>query len=469
MKTCPQCSHSIADVIGQCPFCRHVWPAEGGKPMVDAELIAAAMAAERAEARIGGGALFRTFLLLLALPVLVPTLLWFWIGARRWGRVDWLLLAVTGGVLTLFALGSPYSLAAMLVADAAAAMLFVLRYAKLDEGIFLGYSNVVALPLIFAGLLGAWGVFVQLPVGPLVQLARLHGPVRAAKAADLTGRGAPATPCPVRLENTAVAAAGRIAVLVAGGKKQLVRATATRLVEVAAPKELWERREQLAGAIVELAVPPAAGAFVRTRVTIRKSAGGSLETDPHTRHHALLPGTGDRVWIAGHPVGPGGEGHARELETPGPRTGLLVISYGDAELAKAWSAKHGSRPLPDMAVTVMPGVAPGPESDPSRPAYLPVEGTGEELWAYLPYGTIGDGLRRVVGILEDSGERVELLRAALPGGGPVRVISAMPVDEFVKASGLIDRISGQGLGSGLALLCVAGGLALIGLIASLRE
>lgn len=473
MKTCPGCSRSVADVIGQCPFCRHVFAGPvNDKPMLDPELISAAIAAEREEADSGRSALLQALLLLLALPVIVPSLIWFWIGAKRWGRIDWVLLAVSGGALTLFALGSSYALALMLIADAAAGALFVMRYGKLDDGIFLGYSNAVALPLILAGVLAAFGTFAFMPVAAISQLMRLYSLEDTVTVKQLVSGSAPAAPRPVRLEGATLAPTGRFAeVSDAKGAVRLVRAAALEPIAVTAPKHLWERREELVGSIVRLDAPAASETFVRTAVPMQKEVGGPKLADAGTRVYGLLPDAQDRVWVASEPVTGNADEVAKQLATRRERFGTLVVTHADPEMARAWSQRHGARPLPAMAVAVVPGAATGGAADPTAPTYAPVEDTGGQLWVYYPAGAPIGPTGSISGIFEVYSERVSRLAAAAgsPGRGPHRLVAAMTRDDFARAAGLHARVTGGTLPAGLAVLGLAALLALAGLIAALRE
>lgn len=103
------------------------------------------------------------WLLLLAFPIVVPALIVNWFMAQRWGRLDAWMIFLDGFVFTLFSLRSPRMLAAILLAWAAAIALWFRRRQKLDYGIFLGYSNAVAYPLIFGGLLAGVGLFWLVP------------------------------------------------------------------------------------------------------------------------------------------------------------------------------------------------------------------------------------------------------------------------------------------------------------------
>ena len=128
-------------------------PPQAEPGMTDAQ-IRAALAADdpQAEGRSALRAGIETLLFVVSFPVIIPSLIIAWLGAKKWGRVDLLVLGFP--ILLVFAAGTwfPNWLVPMGVALVATLVLWVLRLDKRQEGIFLGYSNMVILPLITGGL-----------------------------------------------------------------------------------------------------------------------------------------------------------------------------------------------------------------------------------------------------------------------------------------------------------------------------
>jgi len=89
--------------------------------------------------------------LILSLPVIVPSLMINYAMAKRWGSVDFLLINIDAIILTALASHSPVLLPMMIVAWISSIMLWLVRRNQLAGGIFLGYSNGVAMCLIFGG------------------------------------------------------------------------------------------------------------------------------------------------------------------------------------------------------------------------------------------------------------------------------------------------------------------------------
>jgi hypothetical protein len=110
-------------------------------------------------------------LFVISIPVLVPALLLTWIQSRRWGRVPMTFIFIDGAILFLIGLGSDargssgkfLGMSAftwlMFLGLGAAVILTVLRSGegKLDQGILMGWSNLVVLLLMIGGASFLWG------------------------------------------------------------------------------------------------------------------------------------------------------------------------------------------------------------------------------------------------------------------------------------------------------------------------
>jgi hypothetical protein len=102
-------------------------------------------------------------LLLLALPVLAPSLLWLWITSKRWGRVSTVLVAVPAFIILASCIPYPRYAVIAITANVAMAVLYIWRYRRMEEGVVLGYSNLVAMAIIVGGALFMVGSCMTVP------------------------------------------------------------------------------------------------------------------------------------------------------------------------------------------------------------------------------------------------------------------------------------------------------------------
>ena len=472
MKACPGCARNIADILGQCPFCRHIFEAtEGGKPVLDPELISAALAADRSARSGPGGGLLQAGLLGLALPLLVPTLIVLFLGARRWGRVDWLALAVSGFVLTAFSFSSTLFFVLMLVADVAALALFILRYSRLDHGIFLGYSNAVASCLILGGLLLGGGIHATVPFGKLNALANLFGSETSLTRTVLAGHDLPEGPCAVTLDASAVEPDGGWLAVPRGTGWSFRRHTSTRVQPIVDAKSLWERHEDLAGSWVALFNVAAQHTFLRAGAELELTPGAPAP-DPETRVHGVVAGTAGRVFLASEPVAPADAAAATAaLKTPADRTGRLVLARADAGMAQAWTALKPGYNLPESYVLIVPGQPGAAENAPAAShAYVPVRGADGRAWLHFPQGLpvpLEDPIHGILLPDRPAPPFVEFLRHRPDANSrDVRVIEVVPRGAYARQAGLL----GDGMSpGGLVALALGGLFAAFGVLVATRE
>ncbi|MBI3854137.1 MAG: hypothetical protein HY293_00435 [Planctomycetes bacterium] len=160
--------------------------------------------------------LFQIALFVLAIPVLVPALLMTFIMTKRWGRIPMTFIFIDGGALFLIGIGTDFrggtstflGMSAftwlMFLGLGSAVLLTVIRTAKgkIEQGILMGYSNLVVMLLIFGGAIFLWG-FLRLtwrktepPGGPVI--AATPTVVSPQEALKLTGPELPY----VRLKNS---------------------------------------------------------------------------------------------------------------------------------------------------------------------------------------------------------------------------------------------------------------------------
>mgnify|MGYP001581287290 CR=1 FL=1 len=173
---CPKCGHEVPASQPRCMYCHTEvtgpkWtapvaptvrpstaPTATTTPLAAAveamspELVQAVLAANKQKvARFRKWRQWQHLFLILSLPVVVPSLMINYAMAKRWGSVDFLLINIDAIVLTALASRSPIFLTMMVIAWASSVMLWGIRRNQLAGGIFLGYSNEVAMCLIFGG------------------------------------------------------------------------------------------------------------------------------------------------------------------------------------------------------------------------------------------------------------------------------------------------------------------------------
>lgn len=442
--TCQGCGKGYEATLGRCPFCNRPNPAPVKDAELDRKLFTAGAADLAARQRASKRLRLATVVLLaLALPTVVPALLVNFLMAKRWGRVDFLIIGVDLLVICLIASQSMLFVPALISAAAAAAV-FILRHAHREEGIALGFPALVMTPAMAGGalLLGSFAVLgSRAGLAPTIERLRPPRLDRDVAAAALEGQE----------------------VLVRGDDldwEQVVYCTPDRCsdqdpseaVELGAA-EIMARRDELLGSAVTLAgeARPAA-TFDRAGMSVRATASSPATPDPAPRQHGLVPGTHAKLWIASAPGGVLGAG---------PYSGRLVYVENDAEFARRYQASGQADPLPMLALTIVAGE--GVETGSGVEAWSPLVGAGDRVWVALPFEV--DELGEARGLVRDRERaRVQLCaaRPSLPGLVTVVAVGleqAGPRAPMVRSSVLF------------ALLGLLVGLALSGwsLVAAWRE
>ena len=158
---CASCGQAYAASMAVCPQCKAPNPA----PVMDGELfrrIAEVGAAEgERERRATRGRRIAGFVAFaLSLITVVPALLVMFVTAKRWGRVPFVLIVVDVVILTLATYGTRlFPLVA--ISAIASVLVFVLRYAQLEQGVALGYSSAVITPAMLGGALLMGSIFTM--------------------------------------------------------------------------------------------------------------------------------------------------------------------------------------------------------------------------------------------------------------------------------------------------------------------
>lgn len=354
---------------------------------------------------------FEVILLLLSLPVLVPSLIINFLMAKRWGRVDFIILAVDGFIILLFALRSTAATIIVLTALAASAVLFIVRYRKLPYGIFLGYSNLVAMLLMGGGLVFSIGFAQFIPWTPLNELTSALGSEKSVSANDLV-RHPVGYNSFVSLKNETVEWDKKLfRIIDANGYRFSPYKTGGGIV-VTNPYDLWERRADLAGQMVTLqGASLSPEAFEGAELEYSLKVDGAKEKDYSKRLFYTVPEAKGRVWIVTKPdetklsATPAGDGYQ----------GVLVITYSNAPMGRWYHSRFAGN-LPYMGVALLPERAAASETQkPQRmETWVPVKGTERTLWIAYPGDATVTPPSSMKGIYKANMGPVNGLREAIP-------------------------------------------------------
>jgi hypothetical protein len=308
--------------------------------------------------------LLEVVLFALALPTLVPSLLVMRLMAKRWGRVDFLLVAADLLVICVIASPTPMFVPALL-SSAAAGAVFIMRYPRAAQGIVLGFPGSVIHPAMLGGAL------VLGSLGYLQSWDGLGRHLQRALPPRVDARGLRALP-------TGSVARVRVAALdqehpIFCDRGRCVDHDPRVAVEVPAA-EVQGRAASLLGGLVRVPGCSPERAFMRDgflhRTTTATTAPAT--TDVGLRLHAPVAGTQARLWIASEPG-------AAALPS-GDCEGLLVVAQHDQAFAREWSLAWGRRPLPAFALTILSGAGVPPDLE----RWLPLRGGHRRAWVALP-------------------------------------------------------------------------------------
>ncbi|MDQ7825807.1 MAG: tetratricopeptide repeat protein [Candidatus Eremiobacteraeota bacterium] len=418
-------------------------------------------------------------LLFLSLPVMVPSLLINFITAKRWGRIDFVLLAVDGFIILLFALRSTVATIIILIALAASALLLILRYQKIPCGIFLGYSNLVAMLLMGGGLVFMTGAHMLIPWTALSELTAAMGSEKKVKADQLITRSM-GYDSYVTLENDSLEWEWAIYRLVYKDHYEFTRYNPEMGIVISKADELWERREELAGKIVTLAAVRVSPTVIEgSQLEYSFTDKGTKEKDYEKRYFAAVPEANGRVWVLSKPVTSPLDPPLKEFLAQENYRGLLVISFATADMGRWYSSRYGMN-LPYMGVAIIPDKSPAVETKkPQRiETWVPVKGTGKTLWlAYRGLATSGTAPRALSGLYKGSMGPINGISELLPDinyfKGPLQkplvIMAASSRAAYIKENDLAGEFL-RGLNWGALLLALPGALVIVGgLFISARE
>lgn len=320
---------------------------------------------------------FEVVLLFLSLPVLVPSLIVNFLMAKRWGRIDFVLLAVDGFIILLFSLRSTLATVIVLVALAASALLFIIRYRKLPFGIFLGYSNLVAMLLMGGGLLFIIGFWTFVPWTPLNELTSVMGSEKKVRAEDLINRPTSYNAF-VNVQNGTFEYDKKIFRIIGSDSYRFSPFPSAEGIVVTEPMDLWERRGELAGKMVTLeGASLSMDVLEGSEIEFAMSDEGTKEKDYAKRLFAIVPAAKGRVWVVSKPDDLDSSAFLAQQSI----RGVLVISFSDAAMGRWYNSRY-SNPLPYMGVTLLPErkAAASEEKSLKIETWIPVKGTDQTLW-----------------------------------------------------------------------------------------
>jgi len=333
-------------------------------------------------------------LFLLSFPVLIPSLLIMWVMAKRWGHIDIYLILVDGLILTgLGFLTGPWIGTLMLVSWISSVWLYWLRRDRQEVGIFLGYSNLVAMLLVIGGGLTIGGAIAVVPWSAIGRWNDVRAEPIPAKVERARDRALPRERR-VNLHDAKLDFELAVERRKVGGQWRFV-SSAKPVERSGAPDftpRLWTERKYFAGREIEYARAfPAGFSSVRGRVEVEED-GKKRWLEGQSRHFTLVLGS-DRVWVVtAEPVPHAG----------GPVRGVARLIYNEAAIAAAYSKKgHGN--LPMMGLAIFDGEsAPAAAAAEEAPAteteiWVPVKQPAGAFWVRFPAGVKPTGTEQVTG------------------------------------------------------------------------
>lgn len=318
----------------------------------DDELIKKAFSGESSIDKLvfGRNRVVEMILLFLSLPVLIPSLLISFIMAKRWGRVDFILLAVDGFVILLFSMGSPFFFIISLIAMISSGLLYILRHNKIPYGIFLGYSNLIAMMLMIGGVLFAVGFFRFVPWAPLSDLSNALGSYKDATVKSIMINRINSN-TKINVVNAKYDWKEHLYKAKTPEGEKIVSMSPQEGFVTENPNELWTRGDELLGnnVTINTELSPS-DSYKRNYTDIQKTKDGPKEIDSSLRQYVLIQGTEGRVWVASKLLQGEEESEIFQRKT---HSGKLLRFYSDANQGRWYNAKSGKY-LPYMCVVVMP-------------------------------------------------------------------------------------------------------------------
>lgn len=342
-----------------------------------------------------------TLLLIAALPVLVPSLTVNFIGCKVWGRIDALILTLDAGLLMYLCRGSGPLLGWLFAAWIASELLWLSRRDKLEQGIFLGYSNAVAMRLVAGGVLLGLGVMFALPFSPAAwkMLPKLLTFEKSVTAGALLAAQVPQDR-PVRVTDGRLDWSRKVAVVEAEAGRAFYREDPRPPLSLASLDALWERRGELVGRKVSVPVDAAPHATLDEgfRYSISANPGKKVaesSSAPSARYLSLLrefpTGIANVPFFGLWYAAPAG-GEPLLAGTTVTATLGVVAGFGQEFNRGFWTTNGRGPSIGSVLV---------PDADPvfkGMATWVPVADTMGGLWLAFPGEAPEDPDRAVTGI-----------------------------------------------------------------------
>lgn len=357
-------------------------------PTVDPDaMLRAALVLEKEPAPLLSGARWESLLFLLSFPVLIPSLIIMFVMAKRWGHIDIYLIIIDGLIFTMLGfLTGPWIGTMMLVSWISSVWLYWMRRDRQGHGIFLGYSYLISLLLVFGGAFAIGGFATMFPWN--------------AYARWTAAREAPIVTTVERARERAIPRDRQI--VLQGATLDFERAVTREKIngkwQFAAKQKpadvwfdqsglgkLWSGYKAVVGREVELVNVRSTGfGGVRERVEIQEGETKRW-LDTKSLHFTLVDGIAARVWVATS-APPG-------INSFSPR-GIARAIFNDTSVAAAY-AKDRRGNLPLMGIAIFDGeTGPPPPPPPvaeAREVWVPVKDARGAFWVRFPEGATPTG------------------------------------------------------------------------------
>jgi hypothetical protein len=351
-------------------------------------------------------------LLILSLPVVVPSLIINWLMAKRWGRIDFILIAVDGFILLLFCLRSPIFTFFIVLAMIASSLLYIIRHDKLPYGIFLGYSDAVAWKLIVGGIIYGIGFFGFLPWGQFddiytLMTSRLDVPTRTVTDNRV------AKYVTVTLTDGKIDWEKRIYLLRSPDGPYFASYISGKEITVKDPGDFWEKRKELLGTKVTYKhVVLSLDTYKRDVYDIQLSEKGKKETVRDTRVFSPVRESKGRLWIASAPLKSDQDKEGSEFCKRTSHSGTLVKIYNESNMGR-WFYSRYAMSLPYIGVAILPDAETPQQPTPMVnviQTWVPVKDTRQGLWMVYPGELTSQPPTPLKGVLENfssDGEKLQ--------------------------------------------------------------
>ncbi|MEW6558069.1 MAG: hypothetical protein AB1349_12085 [Elusimicrobiota bacterium] len=390
---CPNCGYEQADGLTECQRCGLIfakWKTRQEQTSVSNtpsnQQVKASLSMDTAKPSESSS--LEAWLLIFSFPIVIPSLIINFLGAKRWGRVDFWLIAFDGVVLTALCARSPLLLLLILIAWITSILLWICRREKLPYGIFLGYSNKVAMRLIIGGVIFIIGLFLFAPAWKVWrEIEKIIQFEKSVSVKALTEYYVRA-PRRVKIKNAILDFSKKIFRVETNSGAFFYVTDPRNPTVIIDPRELWLRRNELVGTYVTLEGVSPKDVYEHSSVEFTLKVGEKeeikREKDNAPRLFTLIENLIETnkgcVWLVSEPISSMNDTVAQQFLARTTHTGLATYLYVDDILAKEfWNRLR--QPIPILGVTLLPDKKPGILA---IQTWVPVQGTNEVLWMVFP-------------------------------------------------------------------------------------